>query len=39
MNRYKVLIVEDDDVMLRLAKNWMHDAKILSDSARRSAKP
>jgi len=33
MNRYKVLIVEDDDVMLRLAKNWMHDAKILSDSA------
>lgn len=35
MNRYKVLIVEDDDVMLRLAKNWMHDAKILSDSAQK----
>ena len=35
MNRYKVLIVEDDDVMLRLAKNWMHDAKILSESAQK----
>lgn len=35
MNRYKVLIVEDDDVMLRLARNWMHDAKILSDSAQK----
>ena len=31
----KVLIVEDDDVMLRLAKNWMHDAKILSESAQK----
>ena len=35
MNRYKVLIVEDDDVMLRLAKNWMHDAKMQSDSAQK----
>ena len=35
MNRYKVLIVEDDDVMLRLARNWMHDAKMLSDSAQK----
>ena len=23
MSRYRVLIVEDDNVMLRLAKNWM----------------
>lgn len=35
MNRYKVLIVEDDDVMLRLARNWMHDSKMLSDSAQK----
>lgn len=35
MNRYKVLIVEDDDVMLRLARNWMHDAKMQSDSAQK----
>ena len=35
MNRYKILIVEDDDVMLRLARNWMHDAKMLSDSAQK----
>lgn len=35
MNRYKVLIVEDDDVMLRLARNWMHDAKMQTDSAQK----
>ena len=35
MNIYKVLIVEDDDVMLRLARNWMHDAKMQSDSAQK----
>lgn len=35
MTRYKVLIVEDDDVMLRLARNWMHDAKMQSDSAQK----
>lgn len=35
MSRYRVLIVEDDDVMLRLAKNWMQDAKMQTDSARR----
>lgn len=33
MNRYKVLIVEDDSVMLRLAKNWMQDAKMSTDCA------
>jgi len=35
MNRYKVLIVEDDDVMLRLARNWMRDAKMQVDSAQK----
>lgn len=35
MNRYRVLIVEDDDVMLRLARNWMHDAKMQTDSAQK----
>lgn len=35
MNIYKVLIVEDDDVMLRLARNWMHDAKMQSDRAQK----
>ena len=35
MNKYKVLIVEDDDVMLRLAKNWMKDAKMQADSAQK----
>ena len=33
MNRYKVLIVEDDSVMLRLARNWMQDAKMSTDCA------
>ena len=35
MSRYRVLIVEDDDVMLRLAKNWMQDAKMQTDSAQK----